>query len=107
MFSSCPNCLFFYGSTNLKISFVLVGLLVSSLVNLHGCYSETAWFLIGQNYMLSRWLYCCAGGVLFLLLTLLEPQSRFGDNLGQTTWNLTGGVSPKKRDWSSKGVKTA
>ena len=24
------------------------------------------------------------------------------DNLGQTTWNLTG-VSPK-RDWSSKGV---
>ena len=36
-------------------------------------------------------------------LTLLEPQSHFGDNLGQTTWNLTG-VSPK-RDWSSKGVK--
>ena len=37
------------------------------------------------------------------ILTLLEPQSRFGDNLGHTTWNLTG-VSPK-RDCSSKGVK--
>ena len=36
-------------------------------------------------------------------LTLLGLQSRFGDNLGQTTWNLTG-VSPK-RDWSSKRVK--
>ena len=42
--------------------------------------------------------------ILFVNLTLLEPQSRFGDNLGQTTWNLTG-VSPK-RDWSSKGVNT-
>ena len=24
------------------------------------------------------------------LVTLLEPQSRFGDNVAQTTWNLTG-----------------
>ena len=32
--------------------------------------------------------------------TLLGLQSRFGDNLGQSTWNLTG-ASPK-RDWSSK-----
>ena len=37
------------------------------------------------------------------LLTRLGLQSRFGDNLGQTTWDLTG-VSPK-RDWSSKRVK--
>ena len=36
-------------------------------------------------------------------LTLLGPQSRFGDKWGQTTWNLTG-VSPK-RDWSCKRVK--
>ena len=36
-------------------------------------------------------------------LTLLEPQSRFGDNWGQLTWNLSG-LSPK-RDWSSKRVK--
>ena len=36
-------------------------------------------------------------------LTLLGLQSRFGDNSGQTTLNLTG-VSPK-RDWSSKRVK--
>ena len=33
-------------------------------------------------------------------LTLLGLQSRFGDNLGQTSRNLTG-VSPK-RDWGSK-----
>ena len=37
--------------------------------------------------------------------TLLEPQSRFGDNWGQITWNLSG-VSPK-RDWSSKRVNTS
>ena len=36
-------------------------------------------------------------------LTLLELQSRFGDNWGQITWNLSA-LSPK-RDWSSKGVK--
>ena len=35
-------------------------------------------------------------------LTLLGLQSRFGDNWGQTTWNLTG-LSPK-RDWGSKRV---
>ena len=37
-------------------------------------------------------------------LTLLGLQSRFGDNRGQITWNLSA-LSPK-RDWSSKGVKT-
>ena len=36
-------------------------------------------------------------------LTILGLQSRFGDKVGQTTWNLTG-VSPN-RDWSSKRVK--
>ena len=35
-------------------------------------------------------------------LTLLGLQSRFGDNWGQTAWNLTG-LSPK-RGWSSKRV---
>ena len=34
--------------------------------------------------------------------SLLEPQSRFGGNLGQITWSLSA-LSPK-RDWSSKGV---
>ena len=38
-------------------------------------------------------------------LTLLGLQSRLGDNLGQTTWNLSG-VSPK-RDWSLARVNTA
>ena len=38
-------------------------------------------------------------------LTLLGLQSRFGDNWGQITWNLSA-LSPK-RDWSSKGVKWA
>ena len=38
-------------------------------------------------------------------LTLLGLQSRFGDNWGQITWNLSC-MSPK-RDWSSKGVKNA
>ena len=37
-------------------------------------------------------------------LTLLGLQSRFGDNWGQLTWNLTG-LSPK-RDWSSKRDNT-
>ena len=37
------------------------------------------------------------------LATLLGPQSRFGDNWGKTTWNLSG-ASPKQ-DWSSKRVK--
>ena len=37
------------------------------------------------------------------LLTLLEPQSRFGDNWGQLTWNLSA-LSPK-RDCSYKRVK--
>ena len=36
-------------------------------------------------------------------LTLLGLQSRFGDNWGQFTWNLTA-MSPK-RGWSSKGAK--
>ena len=36
-------------------------------------------------------------------LTLSGLQSRFGDNWGQVTWNLSG-LSPK-RDWSSRGVK--
>ena len=35
-----------------------------------------------------------------LLLTLLGLQSRFGDNWGEITWNLSA-LSPK-RDWSSK-----
>ena len=35
-------------------------------------------------------------------LTLFGLQSRFGDTLGQTTWNLSS-VSPK-RDWSFKRV---
>ena len=35
-------------------------------------------------------------------LTLLGPQSRFGDNWGQITWNLSG--ASQKRDWSSKRV---
>ena len=43
-------------------------------------------------------------GVVLFVLTLLGLQSRFGDNLGQTTWNLRG-VSPK-RDWSSKRVNS-
>ena len=38
-------------------------------------------------------------------LTLLGPQARFGDNGGQTTWNLCG-LSPK-RDWTSKRVGRA
>ena len=38
-------------------------------------------------------------------LTLLGLQSRFGDNWGQNTRNLTA-MSPK-RDWGSKGVKWA
>ena len=42
------------------------------------------------------------GAVIISILTLLGLQSRFGDNLGQNTWNLTV-VSPK-RDWSSKRV---
>ena len=37
-----------------------------------------------------------------MFLTLLGPQSRFGDNGGLITWNLTG-LSPK-RDWSLKGL---
>ena len=37
-------------------------------------------------------------------LTLLGLQSCLGDNLGQTTWNLTG-VSPK-RDCGTKSVKS-
>ena len=40
-----------------------------------------------------------------MLLTPLGLQSRFGDNLGKTTWNLTG-MSPK-RDWGSKRVNSA
>ena len=39
-----------------------------------------------------------------LLLTLSGLQSRFGDNWGQITWNLTG-LSPK-RGWSSMGINT-
>ena len=42
----------------------------------------------------------CVGVLCVFFLTLLEPQSRFGDNWGQHTWNLSG-LSPK-RDWSSK-----
>ena len=38
-------------------------------------------------------------------LTLLGLQSRFGDDWGQITWNLSA-LSPK-RGWSSKGVKRA
>ena len=38
-----------------------------------------------------------------MVLTLLELQSRFGDNWGHITWNVSA-LSPK-RDWSSKGVK--
>ena len=34
--------------------------------------------------------------------TLLGLQSRFGDDWGQITWNLS--ALPPKRDWSSKGV---
>ena len=37
-----------------------------------------------------------------MVLTLLELQSRFGDNWGHITWNVSA-LSPK-RDWSSKGV---
>ena len=37
------------------------------------------------------------------VFTLLGPQSRFGDNWGHITWNLS--ALPPKRDWSSKGVK--
>ena len=40
--------------------------------------------------------------IFLVLLTLLELQSRFGENWGQITWNLSA-LSPK-RDWSSKGV---
>ena len=49
-----------------------------------------------NNCTYSYLVYC--GGE----LTFLGLQSRFGDNLRQTTWNLTG-VSPK-RDWSAKRV---
>ena len=37
------------------------------------------------------------------LLTLLGLQTRFGDNWGKITWNLSG-LSPK-RGWNSKGAK--
>ena len=37
-----------------------------------------------------------------MVLTLLELQSRFGDNWGQVTWSVSA-LSPKQ-DWSSKGV---
>ena len=40
-----------------------------------------------------------------LLLPLLGLQSRFGDNCGHVTWNLSG-MSPK-REWSSKRVITS
>ena len=43
--------------------------------------------------------------LLIIMLTLLGLQSRFGDNSGQTTLNLSG-VSPK-RDWSSKRVNNS
>ena len=43
--------------------------------------------------------------VVVLTLTLLGLQSRFGDNWGQITWNLTA-LSPH-RDWSSKGVNSS
>ena len=47
--------------------------------------------------MMLRCLICAKS------LTLVGLQSRFGDNWGQITWNLS--ALPPKRDWSSKGVE--
>ena len=62
------------------------------------CSMHMAMFVRALRHFHGGWVG--SSSLIRSLLTLLGPRSRFGDNGGQTTWNLSC-VSPT-RDWSSK-----